>query len=117
MNLIIRDPEAAPDAIGENLPDDRAQIVDPVELGLMRLARQLRRVQCSISTVLIDESLFIVEGADNGSCLIYSECHGADFGRRVVDLGEHSVVAQEAVKIQSARHLVGSDNVGVVVNT
>src|SRR3954468_2174626 len=117
MNLIVADPETAPDASRENLTNDRSQIVNPVELRLMRLARHLRRVERSISAILINESLFIIEGADNSSRVIYSERHSTDFGRRVVDLGEHSVVAQEAVKIQSARHLVGPDDVRVVVNT
>src|SRR6185312_1310492 len=99
MNLIVGNPEAAPDSSRENLPDNCAQVVNAVELRLMSLARQLRSVERSIRAILVDESLFIVERADNRSLCVYSESHGADFRRRIVDFGEHSVVEQKAMKI------------------
>jgi hypothetical protein len=48
----------------------------------------LGRVQGSISTVLVDESLCIVVTANNGSGFIYSERRGPESGGWVVNLGE-----------------------------
>lgn len=97
IEVVADHPEAAPIVAAKNLSGDPTQVVDAVELSINRLSRLLWSIQKCISAALIDETLGVIEAADDCSGFVDSRRGRAELGAGIIDFGESPAVAKKAV--------------------
>src|SRR5437762_3611910 len=117
VQIITHNPETAPNASGEHLSGNPAEIINSVQLRVRRFSLQLRCIQRAVLACTISETVSVIIAADNRAGAIDCKCGSAELGPWRVDCHEFSIVTQEAVEIQWPGQLVNTDDITVIVDS